>query len=129
MCIRDRVVFDAVRDEIFIVTPLRPDPSTGFRAAHDRALERIEGAIATLEGPLQVPYGGDPALTTGPPRSNTPKERFFEMVERAKDYIRAGDIFQVVLSQRFSAPFALSAFSLYRACLLYTSSRRRGCAR
>jgi anthranilate synthase component 1 len=109
------VVFDAVRDEIFIVTPLRPDRNIGFRAAHDRALERIEGTIATLEGPLHVPYAGDPALTTGPPQSNTPQERFFEMVERAKDYIRAGDIFQVVLSQRFSAPFALPAFSLYRA--------------
>ena len=109
------VVFDAVRDEIFIVTPLRPDRDTGFRAAHDRALERIETTIATLEGPLQVPYAGDPASTISPPRSNTPQERFFEMVERAKDYIRAGDIFQVVLSQRFSAPFALPAFSLYRA--------------
>ena len=109
------VVFDAVRDEIFVVTPLRPDRDTGFRAAHDRALERIEAAIATLEGPLFVPYAGDPALTTGPSCSNTPQERFFAMVERAKDYIRAGDIFQVVLSQRFSAPFALPAFSLYRA--------------
>ena len=109
------VVFDAVRDEIFIVTPLRPDGSTGFRAAYDRALERLEATIATLEGPLRVPFAEDPALTTEPPRSNTPQERFFEMVERAKDYIRAGDIFQVVLSQRFSAPFALPAFSLYRA--------------
>jgi anthranilate synthase component I len=109
------VVFDAVRDEIFIVTPLRPERNIGFRAAYDRALERIEATIATLEGPLYVPYAGDPALTTDPPGSNTPQERFFEMVERAKDYIRAGDIFQVVLSQRFSAPFALPAFSLYRA--------------
>jgi anthranilate synthase component 1 len=109
------VVFDTVRDEIFIVTPLRPDGCTGFRAAHDRARERIDATIATLEGPPHVPYAGDPALTTAPPCSNTPEARFFEMVERAKDYIRAGDIFQVVLSQRFSAPFALSAFSLYRA--------------
>jgi anthranilate synthase component I len=109
------VVFDAVRDEIFIVTPLRPDANAGFRAAYDRALERIEATIATLEGPLHVPYAGDPALATGEPRSNTPQERFFEMVERARDYIRAGDIFQVVLSQRFSAAFTLPAFSLYRA--------------
>ncbi len=47
--------------------------------------------------------------------SNTSEARFHEMVERAKDYIRAGDIFQVVLSQRFTAPFALPAFALYRA--------------
>jgi anthranilate synthase component 1 len=109
------IVFDAVKDEIFIITPLRPDPETSFHAAHARALERIGAAIATLEGPLQVPHAGDPGLIMGPPRSNTPQDRFFEMVERAKDYIRAGDIFQVVLSQRFSAPFELPAFSLYRA--------------
>ncbi len=110
------VVFDAVRDEIFVVTPLRPDRNSAFRAAHDSALERLESVVATLEGPLaREPYAVDPALARGPPRSNTPKECFFEMVERAKDYIRAGDIFQVVLSQRFSAPFALPAFALYRA--------------
>ncbi|MDQ6867698.1 MAG: anthranilate synthase component I [Pseudomonadota bacterium] len=110
------VVFDAVRDEIFVVTPLRPDQNSAFRAAHDSALERLESVVATLEGPLaREPYAVDPALTAGPPRSNTPKERFFEMVERAKDYIRAGDIFQVVLSQRFSALFVLPAFALYRA--------------
>ena len=110
------VVFDAVRDEIFVVTPLRPDQNCAFRAAHDSALERLESVIATLEGPLaREPHAADPALAAGPPRSNTPRERFFEMVERAKNYIRAGDIFQVVLSQRFSAAFALPAFALYRA--------------
>ncbi|MGH6838302.1 MAG: anthranilate synthase component I [Methylocella sp.] len=109
------VVFDAVRDEIFVVTPLRPDQSGAFRAAHDRAQERLETVVATLEGPPRVPDAGNPAPATDQPRSNTPRTRFFEMVERAKNYIRAGDIFQVVLSQRFSAPFALPAFALYRA--------------
>ncbi|MGH6850427.1 MAG: chorismate-binding protein, partial [Methylocella sp.] len=110
------VVFDAVKDEIFIVTPLRPDRDSGFRAAYGHARERLESVVAALEGPLaREPHAGDPALTTDQPRSNTPKERFFEMVERAKNYIRAGDIFQVVLSQRFSAAFALPAFALYRA--------------
>ena len=109
------VVFDAVRDEIFVVTPLRPELNSAFRAAHDCARKRLESVIATLEGPLSRGAHACAALDPGPPRSNTPKERFFEMVERAKDYIRAGDIFQVVLSQRFSAPFALPAFALYRA--------------
>jgi anthranilate synthase component 1 len=110
------VVFDAVKDEIFVVTPLRPDRNSAFHAAHDRALECLATVVATLEGPLaREPYAADPALAPGPPCSNTPEERFFKMVERAKDYIRAGDIFQVVLSQRFSAPFALPAFALYRA--------------
>jgi anthranilate synthase component 1 len=109
------VVFDSVRDEIFVLTPLRPEPETPFSAAHQRASERLKAVIAALEGPLvQSPFppGG---LGASPAHSNTPKERFFEIVERAKEYIRAGDIFQVVLSQRFSAKFALPAFSLYRA--------------
>jgi anthranilate synthase component 1 len=49
------------------------------------------------------------------PVSNTDEADYVKMVERAKDYIRAGDVFQVVLSQRFDAPFELPPFSLYRA--------------
>ncbi|MCI0735470.1 MAG: chorismate-binding protein, partial [Beijerinckiaceae bacterium] len=110
------VVFDSVRDEIFAVTPLRPEPADAFYAAYERAIERLDLVIAALEGPpLQVSAAGFPLVASGPPRSNTPKERFLEMAERAKEYIRAGDIFQAVLSQRFSASFALPAFSLYRA--------------
>ena len=58
----------------------------------------------------------DPHLLAAP-RAGLEHERgrIPAMVEQAKEYIRAGDIFQVVLSQRFSAPFALPAFSLYRA--------------
>ena len=56
-----------------------------------------------------------PDRSTSLPRSNTTPEDFKRMVVRAKDYIAAGDIFQVVLSQRFEAPFALPPFALYRA--------------
>ena len=111
------VVFDTVRDEIAIVTPIRPREDTPARAAYTQAEARIAGIIATLEGPLAhgaaARHGapGQPVV----PRSNTDPARYLAMVERAKDYIRAGDIFQVVLSQRFSAPFALPAFALYRS--------------
>ena len=56
-----------------------------------------------------------PARSTVTPRSNTTADEFKRMVLRAKEYIAAGDIFQVVLSQRFEAPFALPPFALYRA--------------
>jgi anthranilate synthase component I len=109
------VVFDSVRDEIFVVTPLRPEPQFAFRAAHEGAIERLKTVISTLEGPPALaPFPCSGAFVS-PPLSNTPKTRFFEIVEKAKEYIRAGDIFQAVLSQRFSADFALPAFSLYRA--------------
>ena len=110
------VVFDSVRDELTIVTPVRPAPGVAARAAYETASERLDGVARRLEGPL-----AQPELTNGvgiesvTPQSNTKRERFLEMVERAKEYIRAGDIFQVVLSQRFTAPFALPAFALYRA--------------
>ena len=51
----------------------------------------------------------------GEPRSNTSPQAYMGMVDKAKEYIAAGDIFQVVLSQRFEAPFSLAPFSLYRA--------------
>ena len=108
-------VFDAVRDEISIVTPARPQAGVSARAAYDRAVEKIDALVATLEGPLDHDSSADPHLLAEPPVSNTPEPRFLEMVARAKEYIKAGDIFQVVLSQRFTAPFALPAFALYRA--------------
>jgi len=109
------VVFDSVRDEISIVTPLRPRMGISAQIAYEQAIDRIESVLARLENPLVHPTETDPLLSTQPPVSNTLPDQYAAMVERAKDYIRAGDIFQVVLSQRFSAPFVLPAFSLYRA--------------
>ncbi len=110
------VVFDSVRDELSIVTPVRPQPGVSARAAHESALARLDGVVATLEAALAHPTpAADPHLTATPPVSNTTPEAYLAMVDKAKDYIRAGDIFQVVLSQRFTAPFDLPAFSLYRA--------------
>jgi anthranilate synthase component I len=110
------VVFDTVRDEISIVTPVRPRAGVAAKAAYEQALARLDGVVATLEAPLDhVDAGCDAQLLAQEPVSNTPTSRFLDMVERAKEYIRAGDIFQVVLSQRFTAPFALPAFALYRA--------------
>jgi anthranilate synthase component 1 len=110
------VVFDNVKDEIIVATPLRPAEGVSAKAAYENARERLDAVTTTLEGTLaQPPRAADPRLLASPPTSNTSEARFLEMVERAKEYIRAGDIFQVVLSQRFSAPFALPAFALYRA--------------
>ncbi|MBS7703478.1 anthranilate synthase component I [Chelatococcus asaccharovorans] len=110
------VVFDSVRDELSLITPVRPAKAISAKVAYEAAVERIEEALAALDEPL--PRDSGPDVTTLPaptPVSNTAPERFKAMVERAKDYIRAGDIFQVVLSQRFDAPFTLPALSLYRA--------------
>jgi anthranilate synthase component 1 len=110
------VVFDGVRDEISVVTPVRPQAGVSARAAFEAAQTRLDAIVATLEGPLaHVPPDVDPMLVAAEPESNTTEAEFRDMVVRAKDYIAAGDIFQVVLSQRFTSRFELPAFSLYRA--------------
>jgi len=110
------VVFDTVCDELYVVTPVRPTSSMSAKDAYDSAYARLNAIVTRLNSPLEREE--DPAerqIPTQEAVSNTPTHRFLEMVEKAKKYIRAGDIFQVVLSQRFSAAFTLPAFSLYRA--------------
>jgi anthranilate synthase component 1 len=110
------IVFDAVLDTITVVTPARPETNVTAAAAYSRAAERLSAIVDALDRPLDKEAAGAPAgPLTVPPTSNTAPDDFKAMVARAKDYIAAGDIFQVVLSQRFEAPFALSPFSLYRA--------------
>ncbi len=109
-------IFDTVKDEIVVVTPVWPDPAIDARAAYARASERIEDAVAALDKPLppNVEAPADLPLDSKID-SNMTKEEYFSVVARAKNYIRAGDIFQVVPSQRFRRAFSLPPFSLYRA--------------
>ncbi|MFG1395768.1 anthranilate synthase component I [Roseixanthobacter pseudopolyaromaticivorans] len=108
------VVFDAVKDELTAVTPVRPQEGVSARAAFEAALARLDSVVAGLDRPMAHP-APEPFHTHVEPVSNTTEAEFCAMVEKAKDYIRAGDIFQVVLSQRFESPFALPPFALYRA--------------
>ncbi len=110
------VVFDAVKDEISIVATVRPKSGILTKQAYELARERIDRIAAVLESPLALSENSNaPRLTLSAPVSNTPPEDYLAMVERAKEYIRAGDVFQVVLSQRFETEFSLPAFSLYRS--------------
>ena len=110
------VVFDAVKDSIIVVTPVRPEPGTDARTALARAVERLSGVVDSLDRPLDKSLS---EFTEGPldvpAKSNTSPAEYKTMVARAKEYIAAGDAFQIVLAQRFEAPFTLPPFSLYRA--------------
>ncbi len=109
-------IFDSIRDEIILVTPVWPDPNIDARAAYEKGCERLETTIAEMEKDLDSPAEIDAAsLPNGPVESNTTHDEYLEMVRKAKEYILAGDIFQVVPSQRFRRPFTLPPFSLYRA--------------
>jgi anthranilate synthase component 1 len=110
------VVFDAVQDTITIVTPVWPENGISTETALRHAGERLSAIVDALDAPLAH---SPPHIKAGPltvwPSSNTAPAEYEKMVAAAKEYIAAGDIFQVVLSQRFEAPFELPPFALYRA--------------
>ena len=108
-------IFDNIEDRVVIVTPVWPAADLGPRAAYDLARERIADVVADFD--RGVAHRGDWRGADALPEasSNVTRARYHEMVETAKEYIRAGDIFQVVPSQRFSFPFDLPPFALYRA--------------
>ena len=109
-------IFDVVKDEITIVTPVRNDTRLSAEKAYKAACKRLKAVVAALNEPLpHAPSTPSRKLPAPRPSSNTTAAEYKSMVQRAKEYIVAGDIFQVVLSQRFSAPFTLSPFALYRA--------------
>ena len=109
-------VFDRVEDVVTVITPVWPREGVEAAAAYDLARERLAEAVEDFGRSL--PYRRERAETAGAlpaPQSNMTPEAFCGMVEQAKDYIAAGDIFQVVPSQRFALPFKLPPFALYRA--------------
>ena len=113
-------IFDSVEDMITVVTPIWPAASgTGggnARAAYNQAMERLSDIVHDLDRALPQQRSNNGVLLDLPePQSNMPPEAFRAMVDRAKEYILAGDIFQVVLSQRFSLPFQLPPLALYRS--------------
>jgi anthranilate synthase component 1 len=110
------IIFDSVQDQLTLVTPVRPAKGVAADAALARAVERLTAVVDCLDKPLprEPANGADAALKTAPV-SNTKASEYRAMVARAKDYIAAGDIFQVVLAQRFETPFTLPPFALYRA--------------
>jgi anthranilate synthase component 1 len=110
------VIFDAVKDTVTVVTPVRPANGVSADAAFARAVERLTAVIDDLDRPLhqEAAIRLDGPLNI-PAISNTSPEEFQRMVRKGKEYIAAGDIFQVVLAQRFETPFTLPPFALYRA--------------
>jgi anthranilate synthase component 1 len=108
-------VLDGVKGEVTVVAPAWAASGLTARAAYAQAAERVMDALRDLDrSPPAVREMGE-AATVGAPRSNFAKADYLAAVERAKDYIRAGDIFQVVPSQRWSMEFALPPFALYRS--------------
>ena len=109
------LIFDRLDDALYFVAPAWPDATRDAAAIVAEAEERIETVAARLAAgglPPRVRLAELPDVTARPV---LPPGKFAGWVERTREYIRAGDIFQVVLSQRFTAPFPLPPIELYRA--------------
>ncbi len=112
------VVFDHIKDQATLATPVWPTEDLSARDAYELALERLQAGMQRLSRHLSEDEARpslEPDFPMPEPKAQVSPETYMGWVAKAKDYILAGDIFQVVLAQRFSLPFPLPAFSLYRS--------------
>ena len=110
-------VFDTVTDDLILAAPVRPLEGETVRQAWERAHALLQQAQNCLKGALPelLVASLSSSQTLPAPISTFSKQEFCDLVEKIRDYIAAGDAFQVVPSQRFSMPFPLSSLALYRA--------------
>ena len=109
-------VLDGVKGDVTVVSPAWVSDGQSARAAYAQAAERVMDALRDLDRALpQATREMGDARDAAPPVSNFSHAAYLAAVEKAKDYIRAGDIFQVVPSQRWTQDFPLPPFTLYRS--------------
>jgi len=109
------VAFDHLRRELTIVANVYADDDEELERSYANAVETIADVRRRLAGPLPAPREQPAADRQAPSwSSNMPPEQFEAMVERIVEYIHAGDAYQVVPSQRWSAQTPVEAFSIYR---------------
>ncbi len=108
-------VLDGVKGEVTLVAPAWHASGLSARAAYAQAAERVMDALRDLDRAATIPRDLGEAAGVGDPVSNFTHAGYKAAVERAKEYIRAGDIFQVVPSQRWAQRFDLPPFALYRS--------------
>ncbi|MDP2259561.1 MAG: anthranilate synthase component I [Caulobacter sp.] len=106
-------VFDAIAQEIVLVTPARPVQGVSAKEAWEAANARLDAVLADLRAPMTPPVPGEPEEIS----FSTPVSRadYADIVEKTKGYIEAGDAFQAVVAHRFRAAFKRDPFALYRS--------------
>jgi anthranilate synthase component 1 len=109
------VVFDHVRHRVWVVRNVFTDGEGGLRAKYQAAVRHIQATRKQLAAPLDTRKRAAPRRAPLRVRSNMARKKYLTAVRKSKEYIRAGDIFQVVLSQRFSARTSADPFEIYRA--------------
>jgi anthranilate synthase component 1 len=125
MVVDTLLVFDHIARTIRIISQVHLNGADTLESAYQDAVDRIDAVEAKLRGPLpELPSGGDPVDVPAAERRqpNTSAERYFQNVRTAKEYIAAGDIFQVVPSQRVDLPTPAHPFTIYRALRMVNPS-------
>lgn len=123
------VAFDHRQRRIRIVANAFPEKENPA-AAYDAACERIRSILESLAKPIAFdPIFTESTPAPAPSTSNTTREEYHAMVHRAHEYIRSGDIFQIVLAQRFETEFHDDALDLYRALRFVNPSPYMFCLR
>jgi len=108
------LVFDNMKQKVKVVANIFLDGQQSIQEAYQEAQAKIEKIIVRLQEPAS-PSPGKKCSSPSPLRSNVSRENFMKAVERAKEYIKAGDAIQIVLSQRFSCDLHCEPFDIYRA--------------
>lgn len=107
------LIFDTVSQKIKVISNAHVCEDTIPVSAYNCAIEKIEALITKLRSPC-IPPSGQAAASPDKLRSNVTQRDFEESVKKAKEYVRSGDIIQVVLSQRFSGKLTVDPFNVYR---------------
>jgi len=107
-------VFDHLRRTLTLLVPCPLDPEVDPEPAYWQAVATLSELRARLDGPVPAPSPREGELVLGPITSNMTRDTFERAVERVREYVFAGDAFQVVPSQRFSAPISLEPLAVYR---------------
>jgi anthranilate synthase component 1 len=109
MLTEELAVFDNLAGKLYLITHADPMQQDAYAQGH----LRLQALTEQLRAPVSLPV--EPAAETSEPTSEFGEARFKAAVQKAKDYIAAGDVMQVVISQRMARPFSASPLSLYRA--------------
>jgi anthranilate synthase component 1 len=109
------LVFDRVAQTVTVIVNAVLEDGVSAEDAYEDAVSEIERIVALLEQPMQNNLVPVPTASDVPVESNQTKEAFLANVVKSKEYIRKGDVFQMVGSQRFSTKFDASPLDLYRA--------------
>ncbi|MDQ7064488.1 MAG: anthranilate synthase component I [candidate division KSB1 bacterium] len=116
------LAFDHLRHRIIIITNVFLEDGADLKTSYTQALERLEETRTALKTPFEAEPRTEIESVHANVVANFQRDDFCEAVRQAKDYIRAGDIFQVVLSQKFTRPVAADPFDVYRALRLINPS-------